>query len=229
MEVPRIFEQKGREDMVRKALCTKTKRQTYGSDNRAGMEHSAHGIFKHRRRAWKGSYGIGIARTPSTVMSRRGTRFVRRGAFAANARGGREAHPPKTAKIWVGEINKKESKKALTSALSMNSSMEIMKQAYPKTDFSNMTLPLIVDDKILDMKKSKEIKNALGTILGKASNLLEKNILIVSEKGMKAKSLGFEFVKATEINVLHLSPAGRPGRFMIFTESSMKEMEKKWR
>jgi large subunit ribosomal protein L4e len=229
MEVPKIFEDSGRGDLVKKALMTKTTRQPYGSFARAGMEHSAHGIFKHRRRAWKGSYGIGIARTPSKVMSKRGTRFTRMGAFAANTRGGREAHPPKASKIWIGEINKKENRMALISALALNSSLDVLKTVYTRTDFSNMTLPLIVEDKVFELKKAKEIKNALLTILGNASGLLEKNILVVAEKKVKVKGLGFDVRKAAELNVLDMAPAGKPGRFIIFTEGSMKEMEKKWR
>ena len=229
MELPAFFDRKGREDLVRKVFLANPERQSYGSFNRAGMECSAHGIFKHRRRAWKGSYGIGIARTPSTVMSRRGTRFVRKGAFAANARGGREAHPPKTAKVWSGAINQRENSMALMSALILNSNSDILKKNYPKTDFSDLSLPLIVEDRIVDMRKVKEMVKTLKAILGKASDLSKKNILLVSEKPVKAKSIGFDVRKAGELNIRDLVVSGKPGRFTIFTESSIKVLgARKW-
>ena len=228
MELPGFFNEKGRDDIVKKVFLANPERQSYGSNNRAGMEHSAHGIFKHRRRAWKGSYGIGIARTPSTVMSRRGTRFTRRGAFAANTRGGRESHPPKTARVWGGEINKRENSKAIISAIMLNTSLDVLKQNYPKTDFSELSLPFIVEDGIVEMNKVKEMKKAFGNVLGKASDLADKNILLVSEKPVKAKNIGLDVKKAGELNIRDLVVSGRPGRFMIFTESSMKALGERW-
>lgn len=227
MEIPKFFEKKGREDIVRKVFLANPKRQPYGAFERAGMEHSAHGIFKHRRRAYKGQYGIGISRTPAKVMSHTGTRFTRMGAFAANTRGGREAHPPKSSKIWGGEINKKENSMALMSALSLSSSIEALKEYYPKTDFSELSLPVIVEDRIAEIGKAKEIRKAVSKILGKAADLAGKSILIVAEKKIKAKNLGFESKKAEELNIIDLAPSGKPGRFVIFTESSIKELGKK--
>ncbi len=228
MELPKFLSEKGRGDLVKKVFLANPERQTYGSFNRAGMEHSAHGIFKHRRRAWKGSYGIGIARTPSTVMSRRGTRFVRRGAFAANTRGGRESHPPKIARVWKGEINQNENSMALMSAIILNTTPEILKKNYPRTDFSGLSLPLVVEDKIADIKKVKEMKAAFSNVLGKASGLAGKNLLLVSEKPMTAKNLGFDVKKAEELNIRDLVVSGKPGRFIIFTESSMKALGERW-
>jgi len=228
MEIPKFFEQKGREDIVKKVFLANPKRQTYGAFERAGMEVSAHGIFKHRRRAYKGQYGIGIARTPAKVVSHRGTRFTRVGAFAANTRGGRESHPPKISKIWGGEINKKESSKALMSAIAISNSIDSLKNYYPIVDFSDISLPLIVEDKISEVKKAKEIKQALSKILGKAASIAEKKVLLVSEKPIRASNLGFDVVKTSELNIRNLAPSGMPGRFIIFTESSMKELGKRW-
>lgn len=224
MELPKFFGEKAREDIVVKAFLANPKRQAYGANPRAGMEHSAHGIFKHRRRAWKGSYGIGIARTPSTVMSRRGTRFTRRGAFSANARGGRESHPPKTFKVWNGDINSKEMRNALVSAIILNNSIEVLKKNYPKTDFSGLNFPIIVEDKVLEAKKVKEMKMALENALGKASDVLKKNIILVSEKAVKMA--GMDVRKASELNIRDLVVSGKPGRFMIFTEGSIKALGK---
>jgi len=230
MEIPSFFEGKGREDLVKKVFLANPQRQKYGSNARAGMEYSAHGIFKHRRRAWKGSYGIGIARTPSTVMSRRGTRFVRKGAFAANARGGREAHPPKAERIWNSEINGRENSRALISAIILNSNMNILKKNYPKTDLSGLSMPLIIEDKIADMKKVKEFTKALEAVLGKASDLANKNILLVSEKPVRVRNLGLDVKKSGELGIRDLIVSGKPGRFTIFTEGAMKALgEKKWR
>ena len=69
------------------------------------------------------------------------------------------------------------------------------------------------------------MKNALENALGKASGILKKNIILVSEKKI-AKGIGFDVKKAGELNIRDLVVSGRPGRFMIFTESSMKALGK---
>jgi len=223
MELPKFFGEKAREDIVVKTFLANPERQPYGSNPRAGMEHSAHGIFKHRRRAFKGSYGIGIARTPSMVMSRRGTRFTRRGAFAANTRGGRESHPPKMHKVWGGEINSRESAMALMSAIILNNSTAVLKKNYPTTDFSGLTFPIIMEDNVVEIKKIKEMKKTMAAVLGNASGMLKKNIILVSETKV-SRGIGFDVKKAGELNIRDLVVSGKPGRFMIFTESSMKAM-----
>ena len=73
-----------------------------------------------RRRAYRGSYGFGISRTPRKILSKRGRRLGWVGAVAPNTVGGRRTHPPKAEKIWREEINTKERRK--------NTCMDILKQ-----------------------------------------------------------------------------------------------------
>ena len=117
IDMPNQFNEPVRPDLIKRAVLAlqSKKRCQYGAYSRAGKGYSVR--ISKRRRDYRGSYGIGIARTPRKVMSRRGTRMNWVGAFAPNTVGGRRAHPPKSIKIWEQKINIKEKRKAIRSAL----------------------------------------------------------------------------------------------------------------
>ncbi len=91
-------------------------RQPYGAYVHAGQGVSSK--LSRRRRNYKGSYGIGIARSPRKTLWHRGTQFGWVGALAPNTVGGRRAHPGKPETDWKIKINKKENQKAIRSVLS---------------------------------------------------------------------------------------------------------------
>ena len=227
INLPKIFEVAIREDIIKKALRSVTTRQAYGSFLRAGKQHSAAGKMKHRRRDYKTLYGVGQSRIPRKIMRRSGTRFTTVGAFMPGTVGGRRAHPPKTEKIWTRNINKKERTAALKSLIAATASLETLKERYPKVDFSKLSLPLIVEEKITELEKTKKLRELLNKILGNAKVLMKNKILLVSEKVPKVSHSIIESVKADDLNIQKLAPSGKPGRIVIYTEGAVSRLEKR--
>ncbi len=226
LDVPKCFGSKIRADIVVKALRSVTTRQSYGAYVLAGKEVSASGVQRHARRAYKGIYGLGISRVPRKTTSSKGTRFTRVGAFMPGSRGGRRAHPPKVDKIWTGSINKKEKKIAMNSLIAATASAELLKKMYPKIDFSKLSLPIVVEDKVAEIDKTKKLKDLMKKIFGNEAILKKsRTILLVSEKSPRSSFV--ESAKAEELNLLTLAPAGKPGRVVVYTEGAIEKLRKK--
>ena len=231
-DLPKCFGADIRDDLIRKAFRSFSNRQPYGSFPLAGQLYSASGIFKHKRRHYKSAYGIGISRIPRKIMSVRGTRFVRVGATIPGTRGGRQAHPPKVGKIWVGELNKKEKEIAFESLIASTASPDRLKSYYPTLDFSDVNLPLVVEEKITSLDKTKKIKELIKKILGKSGKDFDKSkkiVLIVSKNSPKFGHSGIEFVKARELSLQDLAPYGKTGRLVLYTDGALEELKEKYK
>ena len=97
IELPSVFSEKVREDIVMKYLESERQNtiQEHSTYAEAGKRHSASGTISHMRHAWGGHYGKGISRVPRKAMWRRGTQFYWIATEVSGTRGGRRAHPPK--------------------------------------------------------------------------------------------------------------------------------------
>lgn len=227
VNLPKCFEEKIRVDIIQKAFRSISTRQSHGSYILAGKEVSASGKLRHARRAYKTLYGFGMSRVPRKTFTRRGTRFTRAGAFIPGTRGGRVAHPPKVTKIWVGAVNKKEKKKAFNSLLAATASEKELKKFYPNIDFPKLNLPLIIEDKITAINKTKLLRAHLKKILGFDKLLKKGRLLLVTEKVPKIEHSFLETVKAEELNIQTLAPRGKPGRMVIYTEGALEKLRKR--
>ena len=227
VELPKCFGTKLRTDIIKKAFRTFDTRQPYGGFPLAGQMKSASGKFHQtQKRKYKGKKGLGISRIPRKIMSRRGTRFTRVGATIPGTKGGREAHPPRVGRIWVGVINQKEKTLALNSLIAATASMESLKEYYPKVDFSKISLPLVVEEKLMDLDKAKNFIGAVEKILGNAKKLARKGgVLVISGKEPKNSISSIEVVKAESVNVLDLAPSGKPGRLVIYTDGALEKLK----
>ena len=153
--LPMQFGEEIRFDLIKRAVLAvqSTKRQRYGTDPEAGKKYSSK--LSRRRRAYKGAYGIGISRVPRKILSYRGSRFNWTGATAPNTVGGRIAHPPKSEKNLIKNINKKERKKAIRSAMAAS----IDKKIVTERGHIVQEYPLIAEGNIESTKKTKEFIN----------------------------------------------------------------------
>lgn len=88
----------------------------------------------------------GISRYPRVAGSSRGV-------LLSNARGGRSAHHPVTAKNWDMKVNRKERTYAKLSALSSTVSMDLVKKRGHK--FTVESLPVILEDRFENIEKTK--------------------------------------------------------------------------
>ncbi|UCF50560.1 MAG: 50S ribosomal protein L4 [Thermoplasmatales archaeon] len=233
IDLPEVFNTPYRPDIIRKSfnVLSSNKRQPYGAYPLAGTRHATASVGK----------GRGMSRVPRLTSGRRG-------ALAPCVVGGRRAHPPKAEKNWKEKINNKEKLLAKNSAIAATGDKEIVTKRGHKFN-ENITLPIIVNDKFENLKKTKDVITALDKIgiyddilraangkhirAGKGKSRgrkykTPKSVLIVSIKDEIQKSsrnlAGVEVVKPKQINIKHLAPGGDAGRLTIFTKSALKEL-----
>ena len=250
-ELPVQFNELVRKDLITRAVLSvqSNSRQPYGSDPNAGMMVSAK--LSRRRRDYKGSYGIGIARSPRKIMSHRGTRFNWVGALAPNTVGGRRAHPPKVERNWDKKLNTKERRKALRSAIAATMHRDIVKA---RGHILPTTFPFILSNDIQDIKKTKDVLELLIALgfkdeldrtkdkihrAGKGKNRgrpckVKKSVLFVVSKTCDlnksaANVSGVDVVNPEHLNAELLAPGCSIGRLTLYTEGAIDEIAKKFK
>ena len=248
IDLPSQFDEEVRPDLILRAVLAiqSNKRQPYGASPMAGKRASA--VISRRRHDYRGSYGYGISRVPRKILSRRGTRMYWVGAFAPGMVGGRRAHPPKAGKNYSQKVNKKERRKAIRSAIAATIVKDLVQKRGHKVPAD---YPLILESKIEEMKKTKDIINALEKIglkeelerasvkairagKGKSRGRKYKKrigpLFVVSKecKLMKSASSipGVDIVEVKNINAELLAPGAVPGRLTIWSEAAIEKLGK---
>lgn len=248
IELPSFFNSKIRQDIVFKVLESKKTQQPYSPSPVAGKQHSASGKINRRRHVWKSGYGRGMSRIPRKVHSRKGSQFIWVGAEVPSVRGGKRAHPPKVVSMKNNKkINKKELMISFISSLSATGNKEIISSKYKTLKKENLgQVPFIVESKF-SLLKTKDLLSSIKEILGKEIfEIVSKKRKIRSGKGkMRGRkykcNLGLlivtgekeeiktniaEIKNAKNLGVEDLSKGGL-GRITIYTEKSIKELEKR--
>ena len=245
MILPSFFSENVREDLIFKVLESKKKAQPYGPSVVAGKQHSASGIIRRKRHAWKVSYGYGISRVPRKIISQRGTRFNWIGAEVSGTRGGRRAHPPKTWTNQYKKINKKEEQIALISALSATAHGEYIKKKYLTLKEKKIEAPFIIDDSVTKIKTKqflenlkkifndlydaaipkKTIRAGKGKMRGRKYKK-SAGVLVVIGKNEKLNINGIDVKQADKVSIIDLAKGG-PGRLTLYTENAIKQLEER--
>jgi len=249
MNLPSQFEEPIRLDLISRAVHAyeSQQRQAYGAKEGAGQRHSAK--LSRRRRNYRGSYGHGISRVPRKIHTRRGTRFHWVGALAPGTVGGRRAHPPKIEKIWEQKINVKEKRKAIRSALAATMNKELVEQ---RGHILPKLYPIIVEDAMESLTKTKEVKKVLeqlgfkedflrtalrkiragkGKMRGRRYQTKIGTLLVVGDENSKllqsANNIrGIDIVPVNALNAKLLAPGTHPGRLTLFTKKAIEKMNK---
>ncbi len=248
IELPAQFSEVVREDLIHHAVITlqANKRQPYGAAPKAGTRSSS--IISKRRRKYRGSYGIGISRTPRKVMSRSGTRMNWVGAFAPNTVGGRRAHPPKASKNWTKKLNKTERRKALRSAIAATISAE---RATERGHRVPKEYPFIIDSSLENISKTKEMEATLeklglkeelqrtrtksvrsgkGKARGRPFVKKKGPLIVISKKSALFKAArnipGIEVVEIKSLNTELLAPGSKAGRLTLWSSAAVELMSK---
>jgi len=250
IEIPGIFSEPVREDLISKILEAKKTRQPYSPNPVAGRQTAASGKIVHRRHVWRSGYGRGISRIPRKIMSRSGSQFNWVGAEISSTRGGRRAHPPKIiSMINSSKINKKEARIALISALSATANKKQVSSKYKRIDEKDLKeLPIVVESKIIKLKtkellgsirkilgdkifevtlKNKEVRSGRGKLRGRKYKS-NAGILIVTGKNEKIKTKIFSVKNTENIGISDLAE-GSPGRLTIYTESAINDLQEKFK
>ena len=246
--LPRQFEEAIRPDLIARAVdvIRSNSRQAYGAAPQAGLRQSAK--LSRRRHDYKASYGHGISRVPRKIMSGKGSRWNWGGAVAPGTVGGRRAHPPKAWKIWKKDINVKERRKAIRSAIAATVSAELVRKRGHKAP---QEYPFVIDASFESLAKAKDMKEAL-IALGMAGELARTSAKSVrSGKGKSrarkyrkkkgilfivsgtcslqkaAKNLpGSDVIEVRNLNAEALAPGSAPGRIALWTAPAIDLLEK---
>jgi large subunit ribosomal protein L4e len=229
--LPELFEESYRPDLIKKAVVVSqaNRRQAYGPQRTAGLKTSAD--------SW-GS-GRGVAQVPRLKNSSRVARVPQ-------AVGGRRAHPPSVARVFVEKINKKEKHRAIRSAIAATANPDLVKARGHRFD---ATLPLIVEDAFEDLASTRQIAVVLAALnvwqdvdkakrgkhvragKGKRRGRRYKNkksILIISLKPvLAARNLpGVDVITVDKLNVELLAPGTHAGRLALWTQSAINAVGK---
>ncbi len=246
IELPDVFEYRVDKDLIKKAFLAEqsAKFQLKYTDPLAGKRKSS--TLSKTRRTYKTVYGHGLTRTPKKVTWHVGTQFVYIGATAPNAVGGREAHPPQRNKTLEKKINKKEKIAAIKSAISASANADIVKSFH---QIKNFELPLIVEDKINDITKTKELYKVLSSLGLDAETERAKRKNIRAGKGKmrgrkykkklgmtiitteptklrkSAANLNINVVDIKNLNIEDVSHAGKPGRLIVWSQGAVSSLK----
>ncbi|HDD31061.1 MAG TPA: 50S ribosomal protein L4 [Thermococcus litoralis] len=235
IELPRVFQTPFRPDLIRRAVIASwTHRiQPQGRDPLAGKRRVTENIGK----------GHGMARVERIKTS---PRFA---AFVPFARGGRRTHPPKVEKIIWEDINKKERKLALMSAIAATANYDLVRARGHIID-NLPQVPLVVEDeleKIYKTAKTREVFKKLG--VWNDIERAKKNTKVRAGKGKmrgrrykKAKGPliviaknegivqgarnhpGVDVVLVDNLGVELLAPGAHPGRLTIWTKGAIERL-----
>lgn len=246
IKLPKILEEEIREDLIRRAfLATMSKkRQPYGTDIFAGRRTSAH-YHGLRRSRWT-MMGREMARMPR-IHAAAPPHLVYEARLVPQARKGRRVHPPKVEKILFERINKKERKKAIKSAIAASFKKEIVSKRHRIEELKYF--PVVVEDKIQEIKKTKEIFEFLEKIGLKKEIERTKKKKIRAGKGKRRgrkykKKVGILFVvcedkgiskavknlpgcnvcRVENLSVENLAPGAMPGRLIVWAKSAIEKL-----
>ena len=247
IKLPVQFEEEIRPDLIKRAVLSiqSHKRQPYGTDPEAGKKFSSK--LSRRRRDYKGAYGIGISRVPRKILNYRGSRFNWQGATAPNTVGGRQAHPPKSQKIFSKKINKQERRKAIRSAMTASVTKElVISRGHLVGEY-----PVVLDSNVEKLDKTKKVieflqKLGLKQELERSSKKRTRTgnprrrgrhykkrkgpLLVVSgmcELINAAKNIpGVEITEIQNLNTELLAPGCDCGRLTLYTKAAIELIDK---
>ena len=234
ISLPIVFETRLRLDIIQKASIAQQSHrfQPQGRNLMAGKRTTAEGF----------GVGRGISRVP-----RIGGHGPLSGtaAFAPGTVGGRMAFPPVTAKKIAKQINRKERRLALRSAIAATASDEIVRQRGHKFD-EQRRLPLVVNDEVEKLSKSSQAKHFLSAVgvwddvlrvrrskrikSGRRVHAVGPLIVVGDDKTARKALRNFEgvsVIRADELSVESLAPGTHPGRLTIWSESAVKKIAEK--
>ncbi len=234
--LPQVFKTSLRLDIIRKAAIAQQSHgfQPQGRNLMAGKRTTAESF----------GVGRGISRVP-----RIGGHGPLSGsaAFAPGTVSGRMAFPPVTSKTLVKQINQKERRLALRSAIAATASDKQVRNRGHRFD-EDRKLPLVVTDKVENLSKASDAKKFLISIgvwddvirvrnskrikAGARVHAVGPLIVVGEDKDAKRALRNFEgltVVKAADLSVEALAPGTHPGRLTIWSESALKKIaEQKW-
>ncbi len=230
VDLPDVFTTQFRPDLIKRAVTAAraNRRQAYGTDEFAGFRTPAESM---------GS-GRGMAHVP---------RQNGQGRRVPQAVKGRVAHPPKAETDRSLNMNDKERKLAVRSAIAATTDAELVAERGHRFD-SDLELPLVVSDEFEDLVKTRDVVSFLeavgvhddvdraddgktvragrGTSRGRKYQEPKSILFVTSEEPSKAARnlAGVDVATAANVSAEDLAPGTHPGRLTVWTESALEEV-----
>lgn len=237
--LPDVFNTPLRPDVIRRAVVAAQSHgfQSQGRDPMAGKRTTAQ------------SFGVGhaLARVPRVA----GERYPRASmaAFAPSTVKGRVTHPPRAEKVVSKNMNVRERRLAIQSAIAATAMKDIVKsRGHVLTE--KVSLPLIVSDDIQAVEKASAVRDVMQNLgvwddimrvlnsrktlgrhkhtRGKGTRQAVGPLIVVSEDkniGKAARNFpGVDVVKLKSLGAEMLAPGAHPGRLTIWSESAIKQL-----
>jgi len=235
IELPLVFRLPVRIDVIRRAVhsAITARIQPKGRDPLAGK----------RRCGEYWGIGYGLARLPRLPNGR--------AVFAPNVVGGRRQFAPTPLKKIHEEINRKEMRFAIMSALAATSDPNFVRKRGHIVPENITALPIVVIDefeKLDNVKKVKEVLKKLG-LWADIERAHEKTRIRAGKGKMRGRRYvtpksvlfivstleapvincvrnlpGVDYLTPRTLNILKLAPGGHPGRLTVFTQSALEEI-----
>jgi large subunit ribosomal protein L4e len=232
--LPAVFDTPIRPDVIKRAVLAiqSSRIQPQGRDPMAGKKTTAES---------RGT-GSGISRVPRM-------KGAGRAALAPFTVKGRQTHPPRAEKKIVKEINKKEAKLALTSAIAATAEKAYVADRGHRID-TVPAIPLIVDNAFEGLTKAQEVEDAFAKLgfaeeftrvkesrkvrAGKGKHRGRKMkqavgplIVVAEENGLVAAAgnlPGVQVTTVTNLNTEMLAPGTHPGRLTVWTNGAIEKL-----
>nr|AJS13269.1 50S ribosomal protein L4P, large subunit ribosomal protein L4e [uncultured archaeon] len=233
MELPVQFNEPVRDDLIKRAALAVRSRmhQKYGKDPLAGTRQGR--PMSKSRHANLTCMNKGMARVSRKLMWKRGSQWYGVGARASNTIKGRRVFAPKSDKIIIEEINRKENRKAIRSAIAASSQKLILENKFEALKKAKEVIAVLVKlkfEKELERTKEKKVRAGRGKTRGRKYKRKVGPLIIISKVCDLVKAAnnipGFEVVEVNALNADLLAPGTKPGRVTIWTQAAVERLGK---
>lgn len=237
VDLPKIFETPVKPEVIQRAVIAQqsTSFQAQGRDPMAGKRNTAL------------SRGTGHAQARLPRLKQSG-----KADFAVQAVGGHLSTPPMSQKVTIKRINKKERRLAIRSGIAATADKEIVAARGHKIE-GVAQLPLVLDDALESVQKTKEVQDAFekigvwadveradrkgtragrGNMRGRAKKVGKGPLIVISEDkgiGKAAQNLpGVDVTVLRNLNAELLAPGAHAGRLVIWAKSAFNALDETW-
>ncbi len=240
VELPKVFELEIRPDVIRRVyLYSLTSRiHPQGRNPLAGLRTSAE--------SW--GAGHGVARVPR--IKGRGYSAAARGARVNQAVKGVRVKAPRSNKVILERVNKKERSLGVASAIAASADIKLVARRHRLNGLKSV--PIVVVDDLSQVRKTKEIYDFLtglglkdellrtkrrfkkiragrGKMRGRVRKMARGPLFIFAERSCPAMSAvrnipGVDACSIHYPSISKLAPGGIPGRLTVWTKRALEEL-----
>ncbi|MBS3793675.1 MAG: 50S ribosomal protein L4 [Candidatus Thorarchaeota archaeon] len=240
IELPEHFDTPYRPDIIKRAVLAVQSRgrQPHGVDPLAGKRTTAE------------SWGVGHGRSRVPRVKGGGTPAANKAGFMPGVVGGRRAHPPEAREVLEEDINRKENRLAIRSAIAATGHKDAVSRRGHKVD-SAPSFPIVVSDELETLTKTREVMDVIealglsediervraghkiragkGKMRGRKYKTPKSILFVVGEDlGIERAARNIPGVEIAEVNALNadlLAPGTHAGRLVIWTKSALERLQ----